>query len=202
MTSISAASALTPFRHGLRWPRLAAVAGSTVPVCVVALAVALDGGHVLPALVLTGLVVVAFTAVLSLALLSRVELRPNGLRSHRITGARTVQRAQVAKTVFRRIQNRDELTSQRYLYLLDRSGAALLRMSDRWWTEAQMMAVATHVGAPIETTDEIVYLSELRRSVPQQLTWQDRHPALWVVARVVVVSAGSLLIAALATASI
>ena len=71
---------LLPYRH-LRWRStvvaLIAVAG---PICGVTVWLAVQGGHLLPALVLTGVIVVVASAMTGLVARSRIVLTADGLR--------------------------------------------------------------------------------------------------------------------------
>ena len=48
-------------------------------------------------------------------------------------------------------------------------------MSDRWWTDEQLLTVAHHVGVTLESQPQPVHLAEIRRTAYSHLSWSERH---------------------------
>ncbi|MFD1721959.1 hypothetical protein [Amnibacterium endophyticum] len=194
---------LLPYRH-LRWRSttvaLIAIAG---PVCGVTTWLALQGGDLVPALVLTALVLAAAAAMTALVARSRIVLTSEGLRcwTPRRSGA-AVSRSAVARAVVRAVHQPDGRGIRRHLFLLGHDDRTVFRMCDRWWTETQVRDVARHFEVPVESPAEPVHLIELRRTVSHQLQWNEQHP---VLARLAMVGGGAtacLLVGWLAGASL
>ena len=194
---------LLPFRH-LRWrSTVVALIAAAGPTCGVTVWLALQGGHLLPALVLTSLMVVASAVLTWRVAASRIVLEPDGLRrwtprQHDVH----VSRGRVTRAVVRSIHSSDGRRVIRHLFLLDSQEQTVHRMCDRWWTDEQIGRVARHFEVPVESLPEAVHLSELRRTVRQQLQWDERHPLLARTAIALGGAAGCLLVGWLATASL
>lgn len=202
MTSAAGSETLLPVRHGLTAARIAALLGVCVPPSAAAVLIAQESGRLLPAVLLSALAAVLVLAAIATPFSNRLRLEPGLVRSGRPGDARAIRSGDVRTAVLRRIETRDELDSHRNLFLVDGSGRTVLRMSDRWWTEAQMLRVVAHLGLTIQSTEETVYLSELRRTAPEQLRWLERHGWTWVGIRFVAVGGTALLVAGLANAAI
>lgn len=194
---------LLPGRH-LRWrSTVVALVAAAGPACAVTIWLAAQGGDLLPALAMTGLLLFAAAVLTWRVLASRVVLQPDGLQfsSPRRFDVR-VSRGRVVKAVIRAVHASDGLRVTRHLFLLDNRGQTVFRMCDRWWTDEQIGRVARHFEVPLESLSEPVHLSELRRAVPHQLQWNEQHPFLARLAMVLGASAGCLAVGWLAASSL
>ena len=194
---------LLPFRH-LRWrSTVVALIAAAGPTCGVTIWMALQDGHLVPALVLTALIVVAAALLTWRVTASRIVLEPDGLRMwtprrHDVH----VSRGRITRAVVRSVHSPDGRRVVRHLFLLDSQERTVHRMCDKWWTDEQIGRVARHFEVPVESLPEAVHLSELRRTVRQQLQWDERHPFLARVGITLAGAAGCLLVGWLATASL
>lgn len=195
---------LRPLRH-LAWRTTAAGnIAIVVPGAAVAAVIAAQEGRALAA----GLVAVAalvFAAVIILpALRIRTRLDADGITTFwtKRIGSAHLARAQVQRAVIRTIYNSDGVSTNRHLFLLDDADHAVHRMSDRWWTDEQLLAVAHHIGAALESQPQPVHLAEVRRTAYSQLVWSEQHRILSTAATVLGGLALCLAFAALATTAL
>lgn len=202
VTAPPAPETLVPLRHPDTVSRVVALAAVAVPPCSVALLSGATGGDPLPAILLSALAAVAALLLIAIARSSRIELTCSGLRNHRLAHDRTIALGRAEKAVLRRIQRPDETSTERQLFLLDGGGRTVFRMSDRWWTEAQIARVASHLGVRVEASDEVLRPSELRRIARHQLSARERHPIAWCAASAVALAAVAIVVAGLSTASL
>jgi hypothetical protein len=178
---------LRPLRH-LAWRTTAAGnVAIVVPGAVVGVVIAAQDGRPLVA----GLVGLASFAValivIAPALRIRTRLEAGGLTTywtHRL-GALHLDRSQVRHAVVRTIYNGDGVSTNRHLFLLDDADRAVFRMSDRWWTDEQLLTVAHHVGVTLESQPQPVHLAEVRRTAYSQLRSAEKHRWTATVAGVV-----------------
>jgi hypothetical protein len=192
MSTVAAERTLRPLRH-LSWRSTAAgniaiVVPGAVSVVVIA---ALERRPVIAGLVALGALLVAAVVVLP-ALRIRTRLDPDGITTfwtHRI-GASRIRREDVRRAVVRTVYNSDGISTNTHLFLLDDAERAVLRMSDRWWMNEQLLDVAHHFGVPLETQTQPVHLAEVRRTAPNQLRWSERHRITASALVVVVTFAG------------
>ena len=194
---------LLPYRH-LRWrSTVVALIAAAGPTCGVSIWMALQGGHLAPALALTAAIVVSAAVLTWRVTASRIVLEPDGLRTwtprhHDVH----VSRGRITRAVVRSVHSPDGRKVVRHLFLLDSQDQTVHRMCDRWWTDEQIGRVARHFEVPVEALPEAVHLSELRRTVRQQLQWDERHPLLARTAIALGGATACLVVGWLATASI
>ncbi|MGT2425420.1 hypothetical protein [Amnibacterium kyonggiense] len=204
MTSIAAARTLRPLRH-LAWRTTAAGnIAIVVPGAAVAVVVAAQDGHPVVAGVV-GVVALAVAAVVILpALRIRTLLAADGITTFWTSrvGSHHLPRTEVARAVIRTIYNGDGVSTNRHLFLLDAQDRSVHRMSDRWWTDEQLLTVAHHVGVMVESQNQPVHLAEVRRTARSQLTWAERHRFAATALVIVGGFALCLAFAALATAAL
>lgn len=193
---------LVPLRHPETPSRLVGLAAVVVPPCAVALVSGATGGDLLPAILLSAIALVGGALVIGIAGSSRIQLTPGGLRNHRLAHDRVIAAGRAEKAVVRLVQSPDETATRRHLFLLDSAGRTVFRMSDCWWTEAQIARVAGHLGLTVDASDEVLRPSELRRIARPQLNARERHPLASLVACSVALVAVAVVIAGLATASL
>lgn len=171
---------LRPLRH-LRWRSTAAGnIAVVVPGAAVAIGLAVHDGHGVLAGII-GLVTLAVAAIVIVpALRIRIRLDPDGLTTfwRRHAGAAHLDGDVVARTVIRTIYNGDGISTNRHLFVLDQSDHVVHRMSDRWWTDEQLLTVAHHFAVPLETQNQPVHLAEVRRTARSHLGWAERHRIL------------------------
>ena len=194
---------LLPFRH-LRWrSTVVALVAAAGPACAVTIWLAAQGGDLLPALVMTALLTAAAAVLSWRVMAARIVLHPDGLQfwTPRRFDVR-VSRGRVVKAVIRSVHAPDGLHVIRHLFLLDARDATVFRMCDRWWTDEQIGRVARHFEVPLESLPEAVHLSELRRSVPHQLQWDEQHPSIARLGIVAGAFAGCLAVGWLAASSL
>ncbi|MGN6445945.1 hypothetical protein [Amnibacterium sp.] len=195
---------LRPLRH-LAWRTTAAGnIALVVPGAAVAIVIAAQTGRPVIAGVI-GLVSLVVAAIVILpALRIRTLLDPDGITTYwtgRIGGAH-LSRSQVARAVIRTIYNGDGVSTNKHLFLLDSGDRAIHRMSDRWWTDEQLLAVAHHIGAKLEALNQPVHLAEVRRTARSQLLWSERHRITATTVLVVVTFLLCLGFAALCTGAL
>jgi hypothetical protein len=178
---------LRPLRH-LAWRTTAAGnVAIVVPGALVAVVIAVQDGRPLVA-GLVGLLAFAVAAfVIVPALRIRTRLDTDGLTTYwtRRLGAFHLDRSQVHHAVIRTIYNGDGVSTNRHLFLLDDADRAVYRMSDKWWTDEQLLTVAHHVGVTLESQAQPVHLAEVRRTAYSQLSWAEKHRWTATVAGVV-----------------
>jgi hypothetical protein len=179
-TVIGGQRVLRPVRH-LRWRTTSAGnIALVVPGGAVAIGLAVQDGHgVLAGIIGLVTLLVAVIAVLP-ALLIRIRLDPDGLTTFwrwRL-GATHVGSDSVARTVIRTIYNGDGISTNRHMFVLDGADHVVHRMSDRWWTDEQLLTVAHHLAVPLETQNQPVHLAEVRRTARSHLRWSERHRIL------------------------
>jgi hypothetical protein len=204
MTTVPVERTLRPLRH-LGWRTTAA--GNillVVPGATVAAVIAAQEGRP----VIAGVVAVAALAVAAFiivpALRIRTQLENDGITTfwtHRL-GAARLARDDVRRAVIRTIYNGDGVSTNRHLFLLDAGDHTVLRMSDRWWTGEQLLTVAHHFGATLESQNLPVHLAEVRRIAGHQLKWSERHRILSTALLVVVGFVLCLAFAALVTGAL
>lgn len=203
-TAAVTAGTLRPLRH-LAWRTT--VAGNVaiiVPGAIVTIVIAIQDGRPVIA-VAAGAIALLLTALIILpALRIRTTLDPDGITTYWTTriGALRIARERVRRSVIRTIYNPDGVSTNRHLFLLDDQEHTVLRMSDRWWTDEQLLTVAHHFGAPLESHNQPVHLAEVRRSAASQLRWAERHSITAIAA---LIAGGFLLclgFAALANAAL
>ncbi|GAA2750225.1 hypothetical protein [Amnibacterium kyonggiense] len=204
MTTIAAARTLRPLRH-LGWRTTAAGnIALVVPGAAVAVVIAAQDGRPVVAGIV-GVVALAVAAVVIVpAMRIRTLLAPDGITTYWTSriGSFHLPRTDVARSVIRTIYNGDGVSTNRHLFLLDREGRAVYRMSDRWWTDEQLLVVAHHMGATLESQNQPVHLAEVRRTARSQLTWAERHRISAVTILVVGAFGLCLAFAALAVAAL
>lgn len=168
---------LRPLRH-LAWRTTAAGnIAIVVPGALVAVVIAAQDGRPLVAGII-GVVALGVAAVVIVpALRIRTRLDPDGITTYwtRRLGAFHLDRQQVRHAVIRTIYNGDGVSTNRHLFLLDAEDRAVHRMSDRWWTDEQLLTVAHHVGASLESQAQPVHLAEVRRTAYSHLGWAEKH---------------------------
>lgn len=168
---------LRPLRH-LAWRSTAAGnVAIVVPGAAVAVVIAAQDGRPIVA-GLVGLLALGVAAVVIVpALRIRTRLDPDGITTFwtKRLGAFHVARDQVHHAVIRTIYNGDGVSTNRHLFLLDADERAVYRMSDRWWTDEQLLTVAHHVGVTLESQAQPVHLAEVRRTAYSQLAWSEKH---------------------------
>jgi hypothetical protein len=195
---------LRPLRH-LAWRTTAAGNIAIVlPGAAVAAAIAIQDGRPVVAGIVA-LVALAWAALIVVpALRIRTILDVDGITTYWTSriGSVHLPRAEVRKAVIRTIYNGDGVSTNRHLFLLDEHDHAAYRMSDRWWTDEQLLAVAHHIGVTLESQPQPVHLAEVRRTAYPQLTWPEQHRILSTAAVVASAFALCLAFAALATAAL
>jgi hypothetical protein len=195
---------LRPLRH-LAWRTTAAGnIAIVVPGAIVAVVIAAQDGRPLVAGLVALLALGVAAVVVVPALRIRTQLVSDGLTTFwtRRLGAFHLVRTRVQHAVIRTIYNGDGVSTNRHLFLLDADGNAVHRMSDRWWTDEQLLTVAHHIGVTLESQAQPVHLAEVRRTAYAQLTWAEKHR---ITATAVTVGGGFLLclgFAALVTAAL
>lgn len=201
MSTATAERTLRPLRH-LAWRTSAA--GNTaivVPGATVAVVIAAQDGHPMTAgfVAVFALLVAVFAFVPALRI--RIRLDEDGITTRwtRRVGASHLARGDVRRAVIRTIYNRDGVSTDRHLFLLDSGDRTVHRMNDRWWSGEQLLTVAHHFEVPLETQDSPVHLGEVRRTAYHQLWWYERHPFLATSALVIIVFALCATFARLAT---
>ena len=187
-TALGGQRVLRPLRH-LRWRTTAAGnIAVVVPGAAVAIGLAVQDGHgVLAGLIgLVALLVAALVIVPALRI--RIRLDPDGLTTFwtRHLGAAHLSADAVTRTVIRTIYNGDGISTNRHLFVLDEADHVVHRMSDRWWTDEQLLTVAHHLAVPLETQNQPVHLAEVRRTARSHLMWTERHRILAGTALVIV----------------
>lgn len=195
---------LRPLRH-LAWRT--AAAGNialVVPGAAVAVVIAAQAGRPVVA-GLVGVVALVVAAVVILpALRIRTTLDADGITTFwtKRIGRAHLSRSEVRRAVVRTIYNGDGVSTNRHLFLLDSDDRAVHRMSDRWWTDEQLHAVAHHIGVTLESQIQPVHLAEVRRTARPQLGWSERH-RFTAIATVIVGTIGlCLAFAALVTSAL
>jgi hypothetical protein len=168
---------LRPLRH-LAWRTTAAGnIAIVVPGVIVAVTIAAQDGHP----VIAGLVALLALGVAVLvvvpALRIRTRLDSDGLTTFwtRRLGAFHLARTEVQRAVIRTIYNGDGVSTNRHLFLVDAGDRSVHRMSDRWWTDEQLLTVAHHIGVTLESQSQPVHLAEVRRTARTQLSWSEKH---------------------------
>ena len=204
MTSVAAQRTLRPLRQ-LAW-RTAAAGNIAVVVPGAAVAVVIaaqDGRPVVAGFVALAALLVAVLVVVP-PLRIRTRLEPDGITTFWTgrLGSTKLPKDAVRRAIIRTIYTGDGVSTDRHLFLLDEQDRTLLRMSDRWWTDEQLLGVAHHFAVGLESQNQPVHLAEVRRTARRQLRWTERHR----------VTAGALLVvgtfglcsafAALATAAL
>ena len=168
---------LRPLRH-LAWRSTAAGnVAIVVPGAAVAVVIAAQDGRPVVAGVV-GLIALGVAAFVILpALRIRTRLDTDGITTFwtKRFGAFHLARTQVQHAVIRTIYNGDGVSTNRHLFLLDADQRAVYRMSDRWWTDEQLLTVVHHVGVTLESQPQPVHLAEVRRTAYSQLTWTEKH---------------------------
>jgi hypothetical protein len=204
MSSVAAQRTVRPVRH-LAWRT--AVAGNiavVVPGAAVAVVIAAQDGRPVIAgtVALVSLLVAAFAVVPALRIRTRLE--PGGVTTFWTgrLGSTTLPKEDVRRALVRTIYNSDGVSTNRHLFLLDAQDRTLLRMSDRWWTDEQLLTVAHHFEVTIESQNQPVHLVELRRTARQHLRWTERHRVTWSTLLVVSTFLACTAFAALATAAL
>lgn len=168
---------LRPLRH-LAWRTTAAGnIALVVPGAVVAIVIAAQDGRPMVAGVVGVAALAVAVFVIVPALRIRTRLDADGITTFwtRRLGAFHVVREQVTHAVIRTIYNGDGVSTNRHLFLLDEDDRAVYRMSDRWWTDEQLLTVAHHVGVTLESQAQPVHLAEVRRTARSQLSWAEKH---------------------------
>jgi hypothetical protein len=203
-TAAATGRTLRPLRH-LQWRTTAAGnIALVVPGAAVAATIAAQDGRP----VVAGFVALVALGVAALVILPALRIRTtldiDGITTHWTTrvGSSHLSRGDVARAVVRTIYNGDGVSTNRHLFLLDHEDRAVHRMSDRWWTDEQLLTVAHHVGVTLESQNSPVHLAEVRRTARSQLTWAERHRWTATTAMVVVAFALCLGFAALVTAAL
>jgi hypothetical protein len=195
---------LRPLRH-LAWRTTAAGnIALVVPGAAVAAVIAAQGGRPVVAGIVA-LVGLAWAALIIVpALRIRTLLDADGITTYWTSriGRVHLPRAAVRRAVVRTIYNGDGVSTNRHLFLLDEHDHAMYRMSDRWWTDEQLLAVAHHVGVTLESQTQPVHLAEVRRTAYTQLTWPEQHRILSTTAIVASAFLLCLAFAALATGAL
>jgi hypothetical protein len=195
---------LRPLRH-LAWRTTAAGnIAIVVPGAVVAVVIAAQDGRPFVAGIVGVVSLAVAAAVILPALRIRTRLDGDGITTYwtRRLGAFHVDRAQVQHAVIRTIYNGDGVSTNRHLFLLDDADRTVHRMSDRWWTDEQLLTVAHHVGVTLESQSQPVHLAEVRRTAYSQLLWREKHRFMATVAVVLGAFALCIAFAALATAAL
>jgi hypothetical protein len=176
-TTAPAARTLRPLRH-LGWRTTAAGnIAVVVPGAAVAVVIAAQDGRTVTAGLVAVMALVVAAIVIVPALRIRTRLESEGITTFwtlRI-GAAHIRREDVRRAIVRTIYNGDGVSTTRHLFLLDAEEHALYRMSNRWWTDEQLLAVAHHFDVTLESQTLPVHLGEVRRTAPLQLRWSERH---------------------------
>ncbi|MBW4042166.1 MAG: hypothetical protein HIU86_08570 [Acidobacteria bacterium] len=203
-TAAATGHTLRPLRH-LSW-RTTAAGNITlvVPGAAVAAVIAAQAGHPVIAGIVSVVALGVAAFVIIPALRIRTRLDADGITTYWTTriGSVHLARTAVRRAVVRTIYNGDGVSTNRHLFLLDDHDHAVYRMSDRWWTDEQLLAVAHHIGVTLETQAQPVHLAEVRRTAYTQLTWAEQHRILSSASLVVSAFALCLGFAALATAAL
>ena len=168
---------LRPLRH-LAWRTTAAGNIAIVlPGAVVAAVIAAQEGRPVVAGIMSVVALGVAAFVIIPALRIRTRLDSDGITTFWTTrlGSAHLRRGEVQRAVVRTIYNGDGVSTNRHLFLLDAADSAVYRMSDRWWTDEQLLTVAHHVGVTLESQAQPVHLAEVRRTAMSQLTWSERH---------------------------
>jgi hypothetical protein len=175
-----------------------------LPGAAVATVIGAQEGHPLVAGVIAVLALGVAAFVILPALRIRTRLDPDGITTFwtRHAGSTHLDRAQIRRAVIRTMYNGDGVSTNRHLFLLDADDRAVHRMSDRWWTDEQLLTVAHHVGAPLESQPQPVHLAEVRRTAPSHLGWSERHRVTATAAAVVAAFLLCLGFAALVTTAL
>jgi hypothetical protein len=177
MSSVAAQQTLRPVRH-LAWRT--AAAGNiaiVVPGAAVAVTIAAQDGRPVVAGIVALVALLVAVLIIVPALRIRTRLEPGGITTFwtgRI-GATTLPKDEVRRAIVRTIYNSDGVSTHRHLFLLDAEDRTLLRMSDRWWTDEQLLSVAHHFAVTLESQNQPVHLAEVRRTAHHQLRWTERH---------------------------
>jgi hypothetical protein len=193
-TAIATGRTLRPLRH-LSWRSTAA--GNValfVPGGLVAIVLSLLDGRPVAAAIVAVVILLAAALIVVPALRIRTRLDADGITSFR-SGPAHIARKDVTRAVVRTIYNGDGMSTTRHLFLLDDEEHAVHRMSSRWWTDEQLLAVAHHFAVPLDAQPHPVHLAEVRRTSPEHLSWTERHRVLAIAA---LIAAGFLLCLAFA----
>jgi hypothetical protein len=177
MSTAAAERDLRPLRH-LAWRTTAAGnIAVVVPGALVAVLIAIQDGRPVVAGVVGLVALLVAALVVGPALRMRTRLDPDGATTVWTNGfgTATLPRSAVKRGVVRTIYNGDGISTNRHLFLLDADDHTVLRMSDRWWTDEQLLAVAHHFGVALDAQNQPVHLAEVRRTAREQLTWTERH---------------------------
>jgi len=197
MTAVPAVRTLRPLRH-LAWRTTAAGnIAIVVPGATVAIVISVQAGRPLVAGLVALVSLLAVAVIVAPALRMRTRLEQDGITTFWTgrLGHERVARSEVRRAVIRTIYNGDEVSTNRHLFLLDAADTTLYRMNDRWWTDEQLLTVAHHFDAALESQTLPVHLAELRRTARHQLRWSERHS---ITAVTVLVAVGFLLCVAFA----
>lgn len=176
-TEISAPRTIRPMRH-LHWYRTATGNIALVaPGAAVGIVFAIQDGRIVPAAALVALLMITVAIVIMPALNIRLVMDRDGAQSSWKRGSidRRIARQDIRRAVLRTVYNGDGVTTNQHLLLLNAAGRPALRMSDRWWSHDQLLAVAHHFDVTLETQAQPVHLAELRRAAPEELRWTERH---------------------------
>lgn len=176
-TDISAPRTLRPLRH-LHWYRTAiGNIALVIPGATVGIVLGVQNGHPVPAAALVGIAILTAALVIVPAMNIRLVMDRDGVQSSWKGRAvdRRIARQDIRRAILRTVYNGDGVTTNQHLFLLNASGRAVLRMSDRWWSHDQLLAVAHHFDVSLETQEQPVQLAELRRAAPDELRWTERH---------------------------
>ena len=200
-TDISAPRTVRPLRH-LHWYRTAiGNIALVVPGAAVGIVLGVQNGRTVPAAALVAVVIITAALVVVPALNIRLVMDRDGVRSFWTGGSvdRWIARQDVRRAVLRTVYNGDGVTTNQHLFLLNASGRPALRMSDRWWSHDQLLAVAQYFDVSLETQEQPVQLAELRRVAPGELRWTERHR---ITANALLVIGGFLLCLAFAAIAV
>lgn len=176
-TDISAPRTIRPLRH-LHWYRTAVGnIALVVPGATVGTVLAAQNGHTLAAAALVVIAIITAAVVIVPATVIGLVMDRDGIRRvwNRGSTDPRIARQDVRRAILRTVYNGDGVTTNQHLFLLNASGRPALRMSDRWWSHDQMIAVAHHFDVLLEVQEQPVQLAELRRVAPQELRWTERY---------------------------
>ncbi|GAA2239151.1 hypothetical protein N1031_16790 [Herbiconiux moechotypicola] len=90
----------------------------------------------------------------------------------------------------------------RQLFLLDGSGALLLRMRGEFWSDDSLDAVATAYPVPVQRLDTPITADRLRAELPELLYWFERWPWAGRAAVAGTIAAFALILIALMSPSV
>lgn len=131
--------------------------------------------------ILVALAVVVIVYAIASVLLSRVNITitPRGITERGFFGlSNRVPANRIESVLLLDLYTGPSIDTVPQLFLLDASGALLLRMRGRVWTRTAIDTVATAFEVPIRRVDEPLTKADLRSEYSRLLYWMERWPVV------------------------